>query len=621
MEAKNIRMNMVRKCHWIGFLGLFVLAFMIPCFAWAQGPQRMTIETASTQKLALTVGKSVIISSPDPVKRVSLGTPEGIPEIAVAMVLTPRQIYLTGKTSGVTNLTIWGANGRVSAVMDLEVSPDISRLKEMIQKIMPEEKKIQATATHDNITLSGAVSTMTHVNQALALAEPFFPKKVVNFLKVEDIPDVTKFKEALYRVMPEEKEIKVTATGDNKIVVSGTVSSKSNLSNVLALSDSYFPKRVLNLLQAEGSPSQLKEAIYKILPEEKDLRVTPTGESITLSGTVSSTSNLSQVMAMAESYYPKKVVNLLDVGGAHQVMLEVRVAEMSRSLLRRLGINFNAISDNGINLGLSLLGSLTRLPTGSPGWPTGPLVVSDRVNALFRFTGAGATWTTFIDALKEEGLLKIMAEPTLITMSGKTANFLAGGEFPIPVPGDNGTITIQYKTFGVGLNFSPIVLSSKKISMQVTPEVSELDLSNAIQSSGIFIPALTTRRVSTTVELGDGQSFAIAGLLKENVREVVSKFPLLGDIPILGALFRSTSFQKSETELIIIVTPRLVKPMNLAKQTLPTDQYIEPNDFEFYLLGAMEGSHKEGLTSGPSSTSDAHRGIKLEGEFGHAMPR
>lgn len=621
MEAKNIRMDMVRKFHWIGFLGLFVLAFMIPCFARAQGPQRMTIETASTQKLALTVGKSVIISSPDPVKRVSLGTPEGIPEIAVAMVLTPRQIYLTGKTPGVTNLTIWGSNSRVSAVMDLEVSPDISRLKEMIQKIMPEEKKIQATATHDNITLSGAVSTMTHVNQALALAEPFFPKKVVNFLKVEDIPDVTKFKEALYQVMPEEKEIKVTATGDNKIVVSGTVSSKSNLSNVLALSDAYFPKRVLNLLQAEGSPSQLKEAIYKILPEEKDLRVTPTGESITLSGTVSSTSNLSQVMAMAESYYPKKVVNLLDVGGAHQVMLEVRVAEMSRSLLRRLGINFNAISDNGINLGLSLLGSLTRLPTGSPGWPTGPLVVSDKVNALFRFTGAGATWTTFIDALKEEGLLKIMAEPTLITMSGKTANFLAGGEFPIPVPGDNGTITIQYKTFGVGLNFSPIVLSSTKISMQVTPEVSELDLSNAIQSSGIFIPALTTRRVSTTVELGDGQSFAIAGLLKENVREVVSKFPLLGDIPILGALFRSTSFQKSETELIIIVTPRLVKPMNLAKQTLPTDQYIEPNDFEFYLLGAMEGSPKEDLAAGPSSTPDAHRGMKLEGEFGHAMPR
>jgi pilus assembly protein CpaC len=621
METKNIRMHILRKYHCIGFLGILLLTFVIPCFAWAQGPQRITLETASTQKLTLTVGKSVILSSPDPVKRVSLGTPEGIPEIAVAMVLTPRQIYLTGKTPGVTNLTIWGSNGKVSAIMDLEVSPDISRLKEMIQKIMPEEKNIQVTATHDSITLSGTVSNMTNLNQALALAEPFFPKKVVNFLKFEDSPDVSKFKDALYQIMPEEKDIKVTATGDNKIAVSGTVSSKTNLSKVLALSEAYFPKRVVNLLQAEGSPSQLKEAVYNILPEEKDIRVTATGESVTLSGTVSSTSNLSQVLGMAESYYPKKVVNLLEVGGVHQVMLEVRVAEMSRSLLRRLGINFNYISENGINFGLSMLGALTGLTSSVVGSGNPSISVSSRINAAFRFTGAGATWTPLIDALKEEGLLEVMAEPTLITMSGKSANFLAGGEFPIPVPGQNGQVTIEYKPFGVGLNFSPVVLSSKKISMQVSPEVSDLDFSNGVQFGGFVIPALTTRRVSTTVELGDGQSFAIAGLLKNNVRDVVSKFPLLGDIPVLGALFRSTSFQKNETELIIIVTPHLVKPMNLAKQTLPTDQYIEPNDFEFYLLGALEGREKEDRSAGPSSSPDARRGMKLEGEFGHAMPR
>ena len=619
METKNIRMDNFRKRHWIGFLGILIMSFVIPCFALAQGPQRITIETASTQQLTLTVGKSVILSIADSVKRVSLGTPEGIPEIAVAMVLTPRQIYLTGKTPGVTNLTIWGTNGKVLAVMDLIVSPDVSRLKELIQKIMPEEKKIQMTATHDNITLSGAVSNMTNLNQVLALAEPFFPKKVVNFLKIEDSPDVSKLKETLSQVMPEEKDIKITAAGDNKIAVSGTVSSKTNLSKALALSESYFPKQVVNLLQSEGFPSQFKEAVYKILPEEKDIRVTPAGESITLSGTVSSTSNLSQVLAMAESYYPKKVVNLLEVGGVHQVMLEVRVAEMSRTLLKRLSVNFNYIAENGINLGLSMLGNLTQLPT--QGWPGNPMVVTDRINALFRFTGAGATWTTFIDALKEEGLLKVMAEPTLITMSGKPANFLAGGEFPVPVPDQDGRVTIEYKTYGIGLNFSPVVLNSKKISMQVAPEVSDLDFSNIVQISGWVIPALITRRVSTTVELGDGQSFAIAGLLKDNVREVVSKFPLLGDIPILGALFRSTSFQKNETELIIIVTPHLVKPMDLAKQTLPTDQYIEPNDFEFYLLGAMEGYQKEDRSVSPSSSSNAGSGMKLEGEFGHAMPK
>jgi pilus assembly protein CpaC len=548
------------------------------------------------------------------VKRVSLGTPEGVPEIAVAMVLTPRQIYLTGKNPGVTNLTVWGANDKI--VMDVEVSPDISRLKEMIQKIMPEEKNIQATATHDNITLSGTVSNMSNLTQVLALAEPFFPKKVVNLLKLEDSPDVSKFKEALYQVMPDEKDIKVTATGDNKIAVSGTVASKANLSKVMALSESYFPKRVVNLLQAEGSPSQLKEAIHKVLPEEKDIRVTQAGESITLSGTVSSTSNLSQVLALADSYYPKKVINLLEVGGVHQVMLEVRVAEISRSLLRRLGVNFTYISDSG-KFAISMLNNLIPSVRNISG--VGHAGMGHSHGDL-----GGGSWTALIDALKEEGLITVLAEPTLITMSGKSANFLAGGEFPIPVPQTSGggtTITIEYKSFGVGLNFSPVVLSSKKISMQVAPEVSDLDFSNAIQISGYVIPALTTRRVSTTVELGDGQSFAIGGLLKDNVREVVSKFPLLGDIPILGVLFRSTYFQKNETELIIIVTPRLVKPLNLAKQTLPTDQYIEPNDFEFYLLGALEGSKKEDRSAGPSSSPDSRRGIKLEGEFGHAMPK
>jgi pilus assembly protein CpaC len=614
METKITGREIVKKSYCAGFLGILVLAFVIPCFAWAQGPPRITLETASTQKLSLTVGKSVILASSEPVKRVSLGTPEGIPEIAVAMVLTPRQIYLTGKNPGVTNLTVWGANDKI--VMDVEVSPDISRLKEMIQKIMPEEKNIQATATHDNITLSGTVSSMSNLTQVLALAEPFFPKKVVNLLKLEDSPDVSKFKESLYQVMPDEKDIKVTGTGDNKIAVSGTVGSKANLSKVMALSESYFPKRVVNLLQAEGSPSQLKEAIHKILPEEKDVRVTPTGDSVTLSGTVSSTSNLSQVLALAESYYPKKVINLLEVGGVHQVMLEVRVAEMSRSLMRRLGVNFTYISDSG-KFAISMLNNL--IPSVRNFSAMGHAGMGHSHGDL-----GGGSWTGLIDALKEEGLIKVLAEPTLITMSGKSANFLAGGEFPVPVPqasGVSSTITIEWKQFGVGLNFSPVVLSSKKISMQVAPEVSDLDFSNAIQISGFVVPALTTRRVSTTIELGDGQSFAIAGLLKDNVREVVSKFPLLGDIPILGVLFRSSEFQKNETELIIIVTPHLVKPMNLAKQTLPTDQYIEPNDFEFYLLGALEGSKKEDRPGAPSSSPDSRSGMKLEGEFGHAMPK
>jgi pilus assembly protein CpaC len=171
------------------------------------------------------------------------------------------------------------------------------------------------------------------------------------------------------------------------------------------------------------------------------------------------------------------------------------------------------------------------------------------------------------------------------------------------------TITIEYKPFGIGLNFTPTVLANKKIGMQVAPEVSDVDFTNAITTSGYVVPALTTRRVSTAVELADGQSFAIAGLLKEDVREIVSKYPVLGDIPILGSLFRSSSFKKNETELIVIVTAHLVKPLDITKQTLPTDAYVEPDDFEFYLLGTLEG--KRGL---PKKGG-------FEGDFGHMPPR
>ncbi len=291
-------------------------------------------------------------------------------------------------------------------------------------------------------------------------------------------------------------------------------------------------------------------------------------------------------------------------------MLEVRITEMSRSVIKRLGINFSYA--RGGDFGLSSLGGLVDLVSPiSAELTSGPLglTVSPAVNALFRFHKGTASWTGFVDALKEDGLVKILAEPTLIALSGQTANFLAGGEYPVPVPSENG-IGIVFKEYGVGLSFTPTVLSKDKISIKVAPEVSELDFTAALQIGGFIVPGLTTRKASTVVELADGQSFAIAGLLKETIRDSMSKFPLLGDIPVLGALFRSRAFQKNETELIIIVTPRLVKPLDSEKQTLPTDFYIEPDDTEIYLLGLMEGREKDQPT------------IKgeLDGEFGHGMP-
>jgi len=352
-------------------------------------------------------------------------------------------------------------------------------------------------------------------------------------------------------------------------------------------------------LEVDYDIPQLKRKLHEILPLEKKIRVFANHDSITLSGRISSAANLSLAMALAEAYAPEgNVRNMLKVAGVHQVMLEVKVAEMSKSVINNLGINFSYV--RGGDLGLSLLGGLVQL--GELTDIGTELLVSPAVNALFSFNKGSATWTGFVEALKEDGLVKILAEPTLIALSGQTAYFLAGGEYPVPIPSEDG-IAIQYKPFGVTLSFTPTVLSEDKISIKVAPEVSELDFSIALQVGGYTVPGLSTRRASTVVELADGQSFAIAGLLKETIRDSMSRFPLLGDIPVLGALFRSRAFQKNETELIIIVTPHLVKPLDSAKQTLPTDFYIEPDDTEIYLLELMQGWEGE-----------------LDGEFGHGMP-
>jgi pilus assembly protein CpaC len=353
--------------------------------------------------------------------------------------------------------------------------------------------------------------------------------------------------------------------------------------------------------------SSLKQQLHTVLPGEDSLRVISTNDSITLSGKITSASNLSQALALAEAYAPKgKVNNLVEVGGVHQVMLEVRVAEMGRSLTKRLGINF--LYQNGDQFAVSRLGGLFDFAQDSL---AGGLTFSPAVTALFRFDQSGGTWTGFVDALREDGLVKILAEPTLITLSGQSANFLAGGEFPVPVPQGLGTVGIEYKPFGVGLIFTPTVLSKDKIVIDVSPEVSELDFSTAVRVEGFVSPGISVRRASTKIELGDGQSFAIAGLLREAVRADITKFPLLGDLPVIGPLFQSKSFQKSETELVIIVTPHLVKPVELAKQSLPTDSYIEPSDTEFYLQGAIEGK---------SNRNSVNVNEGFEGEFGHSIP-
>ena len=262
-------------------------------------------------------------------------------------------------------------------------------------------------------------------------------------------------------------------------------------------------------------------------------------------------------------------------------------------------MGFNIIYRNKGEFGIGLLnqiGSLADravviypiLACQEPGTGLG-FSVSQAANLLFRFNRGSSSWTTLIDALKEDGLIKVLAEPTLIALSGQSAQFLAGGEYPVPIPQGLGTVGIEYKKYGVELGFTPTVLSENKINIKVNPSVSELDYSTAFVTQGFVVPGLSTRSASTIVELADGQSFAIAGLLSDRVRENAAKYPALGEIPILGQLFRSSSFQKNESELVIIVTPRLVKPLDPNKQILPTDFFVEPDDFEFYVLGMLEG--------------------------------
>jgi pilus assembly protein CpaC len=343
----------------------------------------------------------------------------------------------------------------------------------------------------------------------------------------------------------------------------------------------------------EADVTLLKEKLHQILPKEH-IGVEAAGDSIVLSGEVSGPGAQETALSVALPFAggkKDKVVNLLHVGGVQQVMLEVRVAEISRNVLDRIGVNAVVLTKSG-EFGVSLLNSL--ITANSVGSITG---LSTNITALAGFAGSGAFWTLFFDLLKQQGLGRVLAEPNLVTTSGQEASFLAGGEFPVPVPqsgvGGGSTITIEWKKFGVGLNFTPTVLDDGKISLRVAPEVSELDPTTGVVIQSFSVPGLRVRRLSTQVEVKDGQTLAVSGLLQDSYRTTINKFPLLGDIPILGPLFRSSSYQKNETELVVLVVPHLVKPMAPGQARLPTDKYVEPSDLEKYLLGCLQGQQAQ----------------------------
>ena len=376
--------------------------------------------------------------------------------------------------------------------------------------------------------------------------------------------------------------------------------------------------------------TDLQQLVRQEVPNG-NIEVLNTPSGIVLSGTVPDPDDAEKAKSVAQRFIGEKeeIVNRLKISTSMQVNLRLRVAEVGRTVTKQLGINWNtAISTGNMTFGLftgrtpltsTVINPVTGGETTTLTRATPLAGASTPNSSTFNFTTNRYAVSSVIDALAEEGLITVLAEPNLTAISGETASFLAGGEFPVPVSqtaATSGTliptITIQFKPFGVSLDFVPTVLSSDRISLKVRPEVSDLSDRGAITTGGLTIPALSVRRAETTVELGSGESFAIAGLIQNNQNNDISKYPGLGDIPILGTLFRSTRFQRNETELVIIVTPYVVRPVGSTKALrAPTDGLEPASDLERIFLDRLT------KTSRPdAATAIGVGGTRLQGQAG-----
>ena len=352
----------------------------------------------------------------------------------------------------------------------------------------------------------------------------------------------------------------------------------------------------------------LKRQLAELMPNE-NIAVSVSNDSLVLQGNTDSPATAERIATVAETYAPKKVLNLMSVNQAQQVLLEVRFAEMTRGTVKQLGIASVSYSDAGrLNSGNQQIVGTTN--AGSVGVPAiNP--ASNPYSAVLSLLGNSLQIR--IDALEQQGLIHTLAQPNLVALSGESASFLAGGEFPVPTGVDAfGRLSIEFKQFGVSLAFVPTVIGDGLINLWVAPEVSSLDQTAGIQISGIQIPGLKVRRAKTSLELRDGEAFAMAGLIQSDFNDTVKAIPLLGRIPIFGALFRSTYFNRNETELVIVVTPHIVKPVRPAQIALPTDRIQQPSDTDLLLNGKTE-------KRGPVVPLNGVKPGGLDADFGHVV--
>lgn len=480
---------MLRKL--LSALAAAAIALALPVTdAAAQSRQPVVITPQSAvqtpQALNLPLNKSQVLRINQPVARIAVGNAD----IADAVALTDRSFYVLGKAVGTTNLSVYGQNSQLLAVIDVTVGIDVEGVKAALHAMVPHET-IAVRAVNNSIALSGVVSSPAQVHQAVEIARKF----------------VTDNKDA-----------------------------------------------------ADKDKAQ------------------------------------------------DKVVNDLRVKGTQQVMLQVKVAEMQRTVSKELGFKpFLSAGKGGI------LGIQQGNTSGFSLSTLDPVNLSNYALAAGTAISGNFAFRLLLDALEERGAVKLLAEPNLVAMSGDTASFLAGGEFPIPVAQTTNagvpTVTVEFKPFGISLAFTPTVVDQDLINLVVAPEVSQIDTTNSVTFTGFTVPGIATRRAKTTIELRDGQSFAIAGLLSSDFRDSMRGITGIMDVPVLGALLRSSSYQRNETELVIIVTPKLVQPAVANTLVAPTDSFVPPSDDQFFLMGRTEN---------PDSGLAPQTG-GLTGQYGHII--
>ena len=503
-----------------------------------------------SKRIDLGVGRSIVVQFPVPLKDVLVSDPAMLD----AVVQSSDRVFLIAKKTGQTNAFFFDEYGQQILTLEVAVGADLSALDQLLTRLIP-GSNVHSEIAGRALVLTGTVRTPIDSNRAAQIAAQFA----------------------------------VAITDSNSVVTGPSLASTTNSSTTTNI----------------GGPASNYQS--------------------------NSDSNTGPASGNAEDVYGSKpVINLLVVEGEEQVMLRVSVAEVQRTILKQFGVNVGALvnsgnfttsilSNNALPLNAAALGSLPTPGIATIGAAAGMLQLYNQgpqnlTSLPFGNSGVTSSWqsgsqavTGALRALERDGLLRTLAEPNLTAVSGEPAKFLAGGEFPIPVVDSLGQVSVVFKEFGIGLAFTPVVLSEGRISLKIETEVSELTQEGAVVLSGIQIPALKKRQANSTVELPSGGSIAIAGLLSEDTRQNIDGFPGLKDVPILGTLFRSRDYLKQETELVVIVTPYMVRPVSRQELARPLDGLGDPTDRKANFLGHINRIYGAGR---PAPVGD------LKGDYG-----